>query len=275
MCFCHLSQLIVRFFSTDDDAFLLQCFVLFLFFCLSLCCGHAVRVQHVSYWDKISLSSLSTPHPIPIPCQGHSVCRLDALDVFCCELSWGILWFMIGLSAASDEQAGILPEAMLGYDESHKMQIAFFFFLSFSQTPKTPDILFISGNLTVSFSPLVFPCLCPHTLPLFSIIYTFKHEIWLIHCEGSQYAAYQCDNQNMSLFALVAPWLEFHFMSWDAKLPLFILSLSLSILCLTLSIRCWFVLILCPLLQMKIVLKVLNGYFKRLVSADMHHGSSQ
>lgn len=35
---------------------------------------------------------------------------------------------MIGLSAASDEQAGILPEAMLGYDESHKMQIAFFFF---------------------------------------------------------------------------------------------------------------------------------------------------
>lgn len=46
---------------------------------------------------------------------------------------------------------------------------------------------------------------------------------FLIGCEGLQQDAYQSDHPNMSLCALVAPQLEFHFVSSQAKLAPLIL----------------------------------------------------
>lgn len=46
---------------------------------------------------------------------------------------------------------------------------------------------------------------------------------FLIGCEGSQQVAYQSDHHNMSLCALVAPQLEFHFVSSQVKLAPLIL----------------------------------------------------
>lgn len=69
-------------------------------------------------------------------------------------------------------------------------------------------------------------CADSHTLRLFFflVIYTFKHEICLIHCEVSQQASDHCDNINMPLCGLVAPWLEFHFLK--TILVLFLVSFS-------------------------------------------------
>lgn len=100
-----------------------------------------------------------SPSPIVTPRRGHSVCRQDALDGFCCELSWGILWFMIWLSAASDEWS---LTAMLGNDESHKMQRRSPFFSDHSlRHPKLqtsfhlrqPYFVILSTDSSLSLSP--------------------------------------------------------------------------------------------------------------------------
>lgn len=87
-----------------------------------------------------------------------------------------------------------------------------FFSVIISNIP-TPDIPFISRNIVLIFSTLILHVLLRRSLLLFSIIYTFKHELCQIHWEVSQKATYQCDNQNMSLCSLVSPWLEFHFIT--------------------------------------------------------------
>lgn len=86
----------------------------------------------------------------------------------------------------------------------------------------------------------------------------------LIGCEGSQQDAYQSDHHNMSLCALVAAQLEFHFVSSQAKLSYSLSPPPSSIPhSTTITPSVWqFVLMLCPLSKLRLMQNVLNGKLK-------------
>lgn len=107
---------------------------------------------------------------------------------------WFLLWaevfcdFWFWLSAASDEGAAIPPEAWqpcLGMMRATICREDWHFSVILIDT-QTPDVLFIFSNLALLFSPLILPVLFAPRPPLFSVKYTFKHEICLIRCEVSQ-----------------------------------------------------------------------------------------
>ena len=137
--------------------------------CQSLCCGHAVRAYSTSFSEtgfppsSSHFSFLSSSPAAATPPWGRSVCRRDALDGFF-AVSWGILWFLIQLSSSIRRGSRHSPRsltAMLGSDESHKMQDQHFSVIL--SNAQTPDILFISSNLALLFSPLILPFLFPPT----------------------------------------------------------------------------------------------------------------
>lgn len=152
------------------------------------------------------------------------------------------------------------------------------FFLSSSQMPEFQTSYSCAGTLLCYSLYWLFPLSFSHALPLFSIIYTFKHEISLIHCEFSQYDIYQCDNQNMSLSGLVAPRLEFHFITWHSffSFCLFFSSASLSLFppVVNLSSCCvhfWSL----NLPNKRSWIDVLRGSCLHWLTVDMHCCSSQ
>ncbi len=114
---------------------------------------------------------LSSFSPIAVPPWGLLIHGQDSLDSFCCELRCCLI-FDLALGVV------ILPVAMLGYEESHKMQRPTFFCHPL-RYPNSRHACFVILSTDSSLS------LLPHALRLFSVIYTFKHEICLIHCEVS------------------------------------------------------------------------------------------
>lgn len=179
--FAVICLISVSFFSTDV---LSHCGV---FLCQSLCCGHAVREYSTSFTETgFPPSSLSSSFPLS---HRHSSSGPLGMQTRCSW--WFLLWaelrysVIYDLAFSSFSRTKPDSHARKWWEPQNAEKIAIFF-RSFSQTPKTPDIFSSPATLLCYSLHWFFPFSVPHTLPLFSIIYTFKHEICLIHCEGSQ-----------------------------------------------------------------------------------------
>lgn len=181
-------------------------------------CLWLVMFRHVPqmYFLVFSRSLSVTALPLLLEATRYA----DEMLLMAFAVSWSTLWYLIWLFYGSFRQKEPPPLPLL------------------SLTPRLPcsgtdaDI-FLSSSQTserqTSFSSpttLLYYSLCwfTHPLSFFLVIYTFKHEICLIHCEVSQQASDHCDNINMPLCGLVAPWLEFHFRK--TILVLFLVSFS-------------------------------------------------
>ncbi len=89
------------------------------FLCHSLC--WACHLLRQTFLRQASL--LSSSSPVLTPPRGHSVCRRDALDGFCCELRYSVIPDLAFSSfTRRSRHSPWSLTAMLGYDESHKMQ---------------------------------------------------------------------------------------------------------------------------------------------------------
>lgn len=216
----------------------------------SLCCGYAARAYSTSFSSVKPLFFFPHSSPRPLGMQTSSWCFFV---FFCCELRYPVMYDLAFSSfrRTSCHSPWSLT-VMLGYDESHKMQRRWTLFFPSQKRPK-------KSTHRRSFASF-FLFFVPHTLGLCSITYTFKHEGCLIHCEGSQQAAYQCDNQNMPLCALVAPRLEFHFkFHSNSSLVSFFLFPSSAVNLSSCCVHFW---------SQNFYKKVLNGCFKRLARPD-------
>lgn len=185
---CHLLHLSCHFLQT--------CFLIAaLFLCHSLCCGHAVKECGTSFTET-GFSSVRqlTPRPTPLPPPPplhrhssssplsmqtrHSWCFFLFVCFFCCcceprysliyDLAFsGFRWTSHHFPPKPDNHVGI----WWGPQNAERVAI-FFLPLTSIQTVKTPDILFISGNLTLLFSSPIPPfSSLPHPHSILNNIY--------------------------------------------------------------------------------------------------------
>lgn len=215
---CHLFHLIITFPRCT--------FWYCSFLCHSFCCGHAVRAYSMSFTKTGFLSSVKPilflpPLPSPLLLEATLYADEMLLMVF---LLWAEVfcdfWFGFQQLQTNEPPFSLKPDShvRIGWETQNAEKSDFF--LSSSQTSKLQTPFLSSATLLCYSLHWFFLFFLLHALNLLSIIYTFKHEACLIHCEVSQWATYECDNQNMSLCSLAAPWLEFHFIMSKTITPL-------------------------------------------------------
>lgn len=129
------------------------------FLCHSLC--SACHLLRQAFLRQASL--LSSSSPVLTPPRGHSVCRQDALDGFCCELRYSVI-SDLALSSfrRRSRHSPWSLTAMLGYDESHKMQRRPTFFCHPLRHPNSrhpfhlqqPCFVILSTDSSLSFPPM-------------------------------------------------------------------------------------------------------------------------
>lgn len=109
-------------------------------------------------------SRLSSSSPVPTPPRSHSVCRRSALDGFRCELRYSVISYLAFSSfRCRSRHSPWSLTAMLGYDESHKMQRRVTFFCHPLRHPNSrhpfhlrhPCFVILSTDSSLSLSPSV------------------------------------------------------------------------------------------------------------------------
>lgn len=118
MVLCSLSSLCVTFHRRVFS----YCFSFVIHSVVDMLWEHTTRhLLRQLFLHQASL--LSSSSPVPTPPRGHSVCRRDTLDGFCCELSYSVISDLAFSSFRwRSRHSPRSLTAMLGYDESHKMQ---------------------------------------------------------------------------------------------------------------------------------------------------------